>query len=492
MMKKKKLPVMILCGVFLAICMLFFTFTFFNNYIKKEESQKESESKETSKTGDMEKEPKMINLSNLTTLEVITDCTKFTPVTQDQSYNFETDMNQNRRSRTGFTDMGDMVYLSLSNGGLFCFYKDTGSADIACDRPDCEHDVKTAGGDCQANLHQLDLDICGLQYYKGDLYYTLGGTMLYKMSLNREIKYKYASLLGEKGFGTSDWLIHRGYIYFYSLNDGIYKMPVDNPSYKELIISMPEGISSDTYMKAYGSYLYFTVYNSKKSSYAAARYNTESNQIEQFVNVGENLNDIIWDDNTFLNSIIGLSNIMVHDGKLYYTEGDGYTWKSIIYQYDIASGKNEVFLKGEDKDTNLGLIYGDSDYIYIWKNIYEGEDYYSGEEDRSISSYFAYTWDGELAGEILNANEMDYNEEPLEIVHCKSQILVGSDSNRIYYLSMEWDQQTEEDGNSFNEIEGSRKVIISYINKAELSAKSPALEHIAGEISVQKGVGWWI
>ncbi len=490
MMKKKKLPVMILCGVFLAICMLFFTFTFFNNYIKKEGSQKESESKETSKTGDMEKEPKMINLSNLTTLEVITDCTKFTPVTQDQSYNFETDMNQTRHSRINFTDIGDMVYLSIPDGGLFDFSKDTGSVDIACDRPDCEHDVKTAGGDCQANLHQLDLDVCGLQYYKGDLYYTLGGTMLYKMSLNREIKYKYASLLGEKGFGTNDWLIHRGYIYFCSLNDGIYKMPVDNPSYKELVISMPEGISSDMYMKAYGSYLYFTVYNPKESSYAAARYNTESNQIEQFVNVGENLNNIILDDNTFFNSIIDLSNIMVHDEKLYYIEGDGYNSKSIIYQYDIMSGKNEVFLEGEDKDTNFGLIYSDSDYIYIWKNIREGEDYYSGKEDKSISSYFAYTWDGELVEEILNTNEMDYSREPLEIVHRKYQTLVGSDSNRIYYLSMEWDQQTEEDGRSYNEIEGSKKVIISYINKTELSSEAPVLEHIAGEIPVQKGVGW--
>lgn len=489
-MKRKKPMLMILCGAFFVVCVLFLFLHFLMPNIKKEENQMKPEAEKVLKTEDIEKKLKMLDLNNLTNLEVIKDCTKFIPVTQNQSYNPETDMNQNHFSGVNFTDIGDTVYISLSNGGLFSFSKNTRSAGIACDRPDCEHDAETAGGDCQANLHSLNLDVCGLQYYKGDLYYTLGGTMLYKMSLDRELKYKYASLLGEKGFGTGNWLIHRGYIYFCSLNEGIYKMPVDNPSYKELIIRVPEGLSSDMYIKAYGSYLYFTICNSKENFYAAARYNTESNQIEQFMNVGENLQDINWQENAFLENMIGLRDIMIHNQKLYYTEGNGNTMQSIIYQYDIASGKNEVFLKGEDKDTCFGLIYSDSDYIYIWKEVYERKDYYEGGEKKSISGYFAYTWDGELVEELLNSAEIDDSREPLEIVHHKIQRLVGSDSSRIYYLSMECDWKTGEDGTSYNELEGSRKVIISYINKAEFNSEVPSLEHIAGEISVGDRVGW--
>ncbi len=490
-MKKKKQTLVILCSIFFTVCTLFYVFIFFHIHMESEENQTELESEEMPKNKKTERKLEMINLRDLTTLEVVTDYTKFTPVKQDQSYHPETDMNWSYYySGINFTDLGNTIYMSIPDGELLYFSKDTGNAGIACDKPECEHDVKTVQGDCQANLHLLNLDVYGLQYYKGDLYYTLGGTILYKMSLDREIKYKYASLLGEKGFGTNGWLIHRGYIYFCSLNEGIYKMPVDNPTCKELIISMPQGLSSNISMRAYGSYLYFTIDNSKENSYAAARYNIESNQIEQFMNVGESLRNTVLDDNIiFANSIIELGNIMVHDGKLYYTGGDKNIWESIIYQYDIMSEKNEVFLKKENKDTNFGLIYSDSDYIYIWKNILERKDFYDGGEDKSTFGYFAYTWDGKLAGEILNINERNYNMEPLSIVHCKSQRLVGSDNSRIYYLSMEWDQQTGADEESVYKIAGSTKAIISYINKAELSENIPPFEYIAAEIPVRDGAG---
>lgn len=471
-MKKKSLLLTILCGTLLIFCTLLAACT------EKDKNQEETE--EAAKAEDMEKEIETINLSNLTTLEVITDCTKFTPVTQDQSYHFETDMNPSHVNYSfirNFTDLGDTIYMSRSRGGLFAFQKDTGSAGIACDKPDCEHDMTTTGGDCQANLHMLDLDVSGLQYYNGDIYYTLGLTMLYKMSPDGEVKYKYASLLGEKEYGTGEYLIHRGNIYFYAKNEGIYKMPIDNPSYKELIVGMPEGSSPTVTLQAYGSYVYFTIYDyrfydGEEKIYAAARYNIESNQIEQFLNIKENE-----------------GSILVHDGKIYYQEYQEDNQGNSIYRYDIASGENEIFLQGErNKGTNIGFypIYGDLDYIYISKWVYEEESYYTGGGNSSDYEYLAYTWDGEIAGEILMRYYTDLdNRKPLEIHHFKNTDLTGSDSGRIYYMSMEYDWQINEDGTQYKEIEGSRKLVISYINKSELSVGAMPVEHIAGEISVE-------
>ena len=119
-MKKKKLLLMILCGVlcaFLAACK------------GKDQKKEEQETTEAAKTGDMENEEKTeietINLSSLTALEVITDCTKFIPVTQDQSYHLETDANPiyvslyYRWNTNTFLDLGDIIYMSLSRSGLF-------------------------------------------------------------------------------------------------------------------------------------------------------------------------------------------------------------------------------------------------------------------------------------------------------------------------------------------------------------------------------------
>jgi len=463
-MKKLKLLLIMLCGI------LYGTITLASCSGKEEE--KEPESEEVPKDGDIRQETQVINLYDFTNLEVIQDCTRFTPVTQEQSYNPETDMNPGCTPASRNADAGSTFYMSSFEGGLFAFWKETASAGIPCDKPGCGHDMKTVKGDCQANLHVLDADVSGMQYYNNDLYYTLsdgGAAILYRTSLNREIKLQYAMLLGEKGYGAcKSWLIHRGYIYFYVENDGIYRMSVDNPSDKEMIINMSEDGMSSGQLSAEGSYIYFRVRND--NAFAAARYNIESGQIEQFVDMEESLYDFF-----------------VHNGKIYYTGYLEENLEYVVYRYDIATGKNEVFLQEEDRENqtaNFNLFHGDSDYIYIRKQAYGKKDYYDGGEMSSNISYLVYTWDGVKAGEILNmeGTDRDWEYEAFKVFHRESTQMAGSDSDRIYYISMQYDIQIQEDGVTQEIVEGTEKTVISYINKSEISAEAAASIHIAGEI----------
>lgn len=464
-MKRRKWLFMILCLIFSNI--ILFTFC------TKKETEYETESEEVPRAGDNEQEIKLLNFHDFTELEVVTDCAKFTAVTQDQSYCFETDMNPSCIPEKRITDAENIVYMSQAESGLFAFQKETASADIACNKPDCKHDVNTIGGECQANLRVLNAEIGGIQYYSGDFYYTLadGASILYKMSSNHEIKSSYTTLLGKKESGRcGGWLIHRGYIYFYVEKDGLYRMPVDNPLNKELLIHTSKSGISLKYLFAEGSYVYFAILENYPS-FAAGRYNIETNQIEQFM--GMERPD---------------TNMLVHDGKIYYM---GYSEESegeVIYQYDVAEEKNKIFFQREDDKnltTDFWLLHADSDYIYIRKHVYgRTDDYYNGNQELFESdSYLAYTWDGAAVGEILNTEKYyDNSYNPLDIFSREKAELVGSDSDRIYYLSKKWDVQVQENGILEKVVEGTEKSVISYINKSEISAQAPAPVHIAGEI----------
>lgn len=420
-------------------------------------------------------EPELLNLNQFTKLDVVTDRTKFVPTAQDQTYNKETDMNLNCFSKTQSmdvrsTDTGSVVYINaMGKNSLFAFEKNTCTAGIACNKPDCEHDMKAAKEKCQADLCVMEAKIDGMQYYNGVLYYTLtsgNATILYKTSSDHEIKSQYVMLLGEKGYGEcKNWLIHRGYIYFYVEKDGIYKMSFENPADKELLINVSESSLSVQPFFAEGSYIYFSLYRNNETT--LARYQTESNQFEQFTDIKE------------------IRSFFVNNGKIYYTYWDN-ELGNIVYQYDTASGKNEVFLQGEDIknfDTTFIMLHRDSDYLYIRKQITQKGDYYS-EESRPEISYCIYTWDGNLAGKIWKT-ESDSNMRILEafkVYHHEQVILAGSDNDRIYYIGEEYDTQVQENGVSEEVLEGTAKIQIFYIDKSEISSDADAPVHTAGEI----------
>lgn len=482
-MKKRRQPCIvflwgvsrgILCGILCGMLLL--------TSCTGKEKEGESETKEASKDGDMEQETKLINLQDFTKLEVVTDCTRFIPAAEDQSYNPETDINPNndfkeRRSSLKSADSGNIFYISVNETNmstnekksLFAFQKETASAGIACDRPDCEHDMSVKG-DCQANLYVMDAEISGMQYYNSDFYYTLsdgGATILYKTSSDHEIKSQYVVLLGEKGYGVCEsWLIHREYIYFFVENDGFYRMSIDNPSNKEMIINMSEDTMSSRELWAEGSYIYFRIQGNH--AFAVARYNMETNQIEQFIDINKASDDF-----------------MVYDKKIYYMGFLEENDECVVYQYDPMTGKNEIFLRGEDRknfDTRFWLLHRDSDYLYIRREVIKKGDYYDGYESRDIS-YLAYTWDGAVAGEIMNTENPNSTKvmEPFKTFHNESTELIGSDNDRIYYVSTQNDTQVQENGIE-ELIEGTEKTVISYINKSEISAETAAPIHIAGEI----------
>lgn len=398
----------------------------------------------------------VLDIRAYTNLEVVTDRTRFTPATQDQSYNPETDMNM----CYSIADIGENVYIAkedgeLETGDLFVFQKGSGTAALACGKSDCEHKIE-AGGECEANLRVLDADVGRIQYYKGDLYYSLGdykASILYKMSINTKTKQKYVSLLGEKESGSGGWLIHRGYIYFVSSGDGFYRMPVDNPKQKEQLITLPEdgGIG---FLKASGSYIYFVF--SKREFEAFARYNIESGQIEQFTDMTKQ-----YMTNAF----------QVNNGKVYFTEKvDSF---QTIFCYDISTGEKQAFLPEETqkKNTEFTISSADLDYIYVREAACVWDGQYRREADVRI---YAYTWDGVFAGELPLSTGFSYSGEvkPFQVFHHESSAEIGSDSDRIYYLGEIYDTQANEYGtNSNNYVEGTGKTVISYINKSELSAE---------------------
>lgn len=419
----------------------------------------------------VEKEWKTLNLSAYTDLEVVTDRAEFTPVTQDQSYNFETDMNPYQQTEAYYanymTETKDTIYIAKKNGVLFEFQKETASAKLACNKPDCKHDQTKLEEDCEANLRVIDAKVGGIQYYKGDLYYSMTGgnsAILYRMSLGSKVKYKCVSLVGEKGYGGVNWLIHRGYIYFTVGDEGIYKMSVDNPADKELIVRQPDD-SFSIDIKAYGSYLYF--YISSKNETAMARYNMESEQIEQFIDLKEDILEFT-----------------VKNDKIYF---DKYVdLDTGIYSYNLLTGEIETFLE-EHKDKReicYHLLYADSDYFYIYES--NVERFIDEEPFENLSPekiYGVYTPEGTLAGKLYYPDNSDSRElEPLKIFHNESYYLIGSDSDRVYYIGEAYDTQVQEDGVIEEVMEGTEKIVILYSNKSEMSAQNEAPLHVAGEI----------
>lgn len=412
----------------------------------------------------------VMDIRTYTNLEVITDRLKFTSVTQDQNYNPETDSSAyfsglGELSMT--VDIGDTVYIARKEGDLFAFQKETNTAKISCGKSDCKHKIEEEG-ECEANLRVVDADVSGLQYYKGNLYYTLStynSSLLYKMSVNMKKKQYYISLLGENEYGAGGWLIHRGYIYFYSSGDGFYRMPVDNPKQKEKLITL---MDSSIQIQADGSYIYFVICG--KGAQAVARYNIESEQIEQFTDITKKR----------------INKFLINNGKIYFVERPNGT----IFSYDVNTGKKESFLseKTGEQITNYSIVSADFDYIYVEERVYSITDSINSPDTEK--RVCVYTWDGIFAGAISSFSKIGgivKTLKPLQVFHNESSIWAGNDNERIYFIEEAYDTQCDENGYNEKFVAGTGKRTISYINKSELSVDGEVPpKHIAYEMDYGK------
>lgn len=430
-MQKKKLLCMILCGSLLVTACT-----------KKQENQEEPESTEP--------QSKALEISDLTDLDIIADRSQFILAEQDQTYNLETDMSLNGSSADNIASSGETAYFNCK-GALIALPKDSEHAFVVCDEEECEHYL--VRGTCSSLLAPTNVEVSGLQYYEGNLYYIVsdgGGMALYKSMINGNIRNQYAFLDERKSSLTGyvvekQWVIHRGYIYFWSEGKGIYRMPLVNAFSTELIMAVPSDEIYPLIIKAYGSYIYFTVlteFQEEESGYFC-RYNIESGQIEEFTDIPGKLDDFV-----------------VRDGKIYYSK-----WSELgIYQYDVQTGENQIFLQEKNADISF---YADSDYIYVPQAGSEkiGK---AGDSVRILAD--VYTWDGTFAGTVPIGHEKfvtvgTVDEEKTEVSRRVESDMIGSDDDRIYY------QDTVEEG---------KKLVLTYVNKSEISSDNTPI-HNAGE-----------
>lgn len=456
-MKKKRLLLKNLtklftaCKSFTAYTLLITCILFTNCILLTSCAGKEKEPDEPEST---EAESKPLKLQDLTALDIVADRAAFPAAAQDQSYNSETDMDINGSSVDDITESKENIYFNYMNA-LFMIPKNGDTVEIVCDDPDCKH-VLSRTPSCLAALAPSGSKT-GLQYYDGNLFYVVAdkaGLALYKSTLNASLKRQFAFLDEKKvsigGYlADSQWVLHRGYIYFWNEGRGIYRMPLEDTSVTELIMAMPtvtDMLEEKIFfpmLKAYGSYVYFTFPNEEKGYFL--RHNIESGQLEQFADLPGNLD-----------------NFVVRDGKIYYSVQS----ENGIYQYDIATGENTLFLQEEH---TIFSFLADTDYIYVPQKNSETTGK-SGDSVEVLAD--VYTWSKELVGTVPFGREVfvagGKTEEEPQIFSYGELDMIGSGGERIYY------KNTAEQGEK-------TKLIFRYINKSEISEGTL---HEAGEFVI--------
>ena len=393
---------------------------------KQREEQKE--------TKNAELQTKEAAIKNLTDLEIVIEPSQFAAVTEDQSWSFETDMNQNSVPIQGIAESTETTYINCSDI-LIAFSKEESCAKVLCDKVNCQHNY-TSQTECEANLEYQGLSANGLQYYDGNLYYTIkqGGIALCKVSSDGKKKMQ-AALISESSTGalyTFPWLIHRGNVYFWNEGKGLYKVPLLNPEQRELIVKEHNELDTSYHkLKAYGSYLYFMLAGKGEKKSFFCRYNIESGQIEQFPEIEGILDDFIVRENKIYYKIIG-------DTK--------------IYQYDAVSEKKEIYFELENGTYSF---YADSDYIYLPRVNSEDSFHYLYDVSADV-----YTWEKEFVGTI--PFEKSVSEGTGQIFYEETFRIIGTDSARIYY--QKWVVDSTKPDTSVKE-----EKTINYINKSEIS-----------------------
>lgn len=192
---------------------------------------------------------------------------------------------------------------------------------------------------------------------------------------------QYADKIGSYSI-YQDWIIHRGYIYYYYAFGGtstedsfylngshyIYRKSLSGGEIEPIMkMDLSEGAES-CLMRGYGSYVYFNIPQAGKQGGILYRYNTESDEVECLLDIGSDICDY-----------------SIHDGKLYYqTESEC----NVIYEYDFENGSNQCFLNANQTYGNCyARFFADNDSIYL---------YHKPNENTFDKIYEVYTWEKEF------------------------------------------------------------------------------------------------
>ena len=315
---------------------------------------------------------------------IITDPDQFQPVTEDQSYHFETDW-QNYLGKTGsnsFLAVGEDSYYYYNGVFLYVFDPKQKRYAKLCNKPECTHEINVG---CNAELRPAESNITGqnlfgLFYYNKNIYLIFEIPVfgdndaeghvtlrLYRISPDGTERTAVRDLVSfyttEKETAVSYTFIqHRGYLYYAYVfqkegqndfymggSNVLYRVPMDGSGEPECIMPIPED-SDLTGTKLYGegSYIYFCFSNRTDCMGEVYRFNTESDQVEK--------PDI---------PRIGNSLFCPISGTIYYQDGN------VLYRYDPITNERKVLtdLSGEAKKRKLGYLVPNTDAIllYAWE-----------------------------------------------------------------------------------------------------------------------------
>lgn len=135
----------------------------------------------------------------------------------DDQYSYTTDITSWRKYQSD----GNGQYI-LMNNYIYYYNNETEKLTPLCDKANCLHDMetdKTRRKDCNAyidrNLEddeilQYDSEYKYIQYYEGDIYYSLGSS-IYCVSKNGSSKKKIYTVDSKR---IVAWMIHRGKLYY--------------------------------------------------------------------------------------------------------------------------------------------------------------------------------------------------------------------------------------------------------------------------------------
>lgn len=355
--------------------------------------------------------------------EILSNPADFTPVTEEQSYHFETD-DTHRDLPCSLTNTGNAMFY-MDDYYLHYYNREDNKCGLLCSKPDCTH-VMEDSSNCSAYIQ----GVWGLVYHTGALYTVdIYNIELVKIALDGTERSVIGELCTvpeeeikerEQGSFSMTWTIHRGYIYYYYLlysgatediyylngSNCLYRMPIDGSSGPECITPfICEGIPNSTILKAYGSYVYMNIAEKGKDCGYLYRYNIESGKIEKLEMLGDDLRGYT-----------------VKNGRIYYNHWDE---PEKIYCYDEAAEKIQLLFEIEEDEKHLCLpwLYSDENHIYIA---------YSYEKWGAAEGMLMFDWEGNRIADILWKDS--FNEDANRSYFC------GTGDERLYFLKTNYDE----------------------------------------------------
>lgn len=371
---------------------------------------------------------------------IVSDLEGLPEAKESQEYNYETDYNSSWIVCNGAADANNQIYTNCDVDLIYYYQKSSKELALLCGKPECDHNTE----DCNAYISSA----MGIQYYNGFLYVVSAEEkfMLKKLTLDGSERENIGSLFvgGDlMKYGNSGnsifWIIHRGYIYYtysasastgskdtYYLNNSnyLFRMSLEGGEKPQCIMQLP--YISHCSLKGIGSYVYITTWDMDYISRNLYRYNTETENLEWFEGLGNNIMDCTKKDDL-----------------IYYmqTNKENSEFSLMSYSTDTKQKKEITDIKAQ-----AWGISNDNDFLYLMYGL-------NGSQD--ITRFYVMDWNYNIIANVELEESNGYRS------------WLGTDDDCIYILRYRTDETAR----------GESSYVIEYIEKEDLSD---------GEYSIQE------